>query len=121
MKETGEYRKCKYVLKVTGKYFLEDIENKLSNAETDADNSTCLFLQTYRDLKEKFQHSEYFGMCKNQFEEFIEKNEYAKNAIHDDYILENHLFNYSELHKYTTIGTFTNDVKQADGAIMKLL
>jgi hypothetical protein len=113
MKETDIYQKSKYVLKVTGKYFLKGVEDILKNVPKDKD----LFLQKFRHNNDGgFQNSEYFGMKKENFEYFIQNNKITPLSS-----MEKNLFDYSNINNnWTTIGYFPNDdkVKRDSGHIM---
>jgi hypothetical protein len=116
MKETEEYKNCKYILKVTGKYFLKGIEKALEEAPKDKD----LYLQKHRDINRRFQHTEYFGMKKNILNDFIEKNMITLNNVS----IENYLYEYTEKNtNWTTIGTFTNydKIKQSTKIVIEEL
>jgi hypothetical protein len=53
IKDTDFYKKCSHILKVTGRYFLKDIEQHLYSEDKD------LYLQKHRI--DTWQNSEYFG------------------------------------------------------------
>ena len=57
-----EYQDCNYILKVTGKYYLNGIEKELEKYNG---KNIDVFLQTLGD--EKTRNSEYFGMKKQLF------------------------------------------------------
>lgn len=92
------YTDCTHILKVTGRYFLEDISNKLENLDSDID----LYLQIHRDNNIQWQNSEYYGINKNLFIEFIES---VKEKL-----MENALYDFTLDHSYKTIGPFPNNI-----------
>lgn len=107
-RRTNQCKNCKYILKVTGKYYLE-------NVLEDCDKTKDMFLQKHR--KSDYQNSEYFGMSKNIFEDFIENNEISATKS-----MEKYLYEYSGKNgNWTTIGYFPNNVKRADGSLVKEL
>jgi hypothetical protein len=114
-----EYKKCQYILKVTGKYFLPNIENVL-NDKTKPEYT--IYLQKYRktnvvDPEQNYQNSEYFGMHKNTFNEFI-----YDSKIDGKYSMERFLHDFSEKQKQyiTVLGTFKNEnnIKRTDGSLL---
>lgn len=111
MKNTEEYKKCKYVMKVTGKYFLEGIEKVLEDAPKDKD----MYLQQIRHTE--YQHSEYFGMKKEVFDDFLKDPEIKMSV-------ERYLYHYSDKSaNKISIGPFKNDdkIRQADGSLLSEL
>lgn len=88
-----------YILKVTGRYFLPNIENSLKNTSKDKD----IFLQIHRNKKDKFQNSEYFGMKKKDMKDFSE-------SVKDIGLMEEILFTYTNDKPFETLGPFDNDV-----------
>ena len=62
MEKYPAYRAAEYVLKVTGRYFLEDLEQVVRQVTP----SKALYLQRHRnaDLRGGWQNSEYFGIRK---------------------------------------------------------
>ena len=99
IKDNPKFINCKYILKVTGRYYLNGIENTLKNINDDKD----LYLQIYRTEKE--QNSEYFGIKKELFNELC-------NQIKDFGLFEYKLFDFSNNKKWTTIGPFENNIKR---------
>jgi hypothetical protein len=92
-----KYIHCSHILKVTGRYFLDDIENKLEIVEQNND----LYLQIHRHSG--WQNSEYYGIKKELFTSFIE-------SLPVDYLMEQHLYDFSLNKKWTTIGPFPNTI-----------
>jgi hypothetical protein len=90
-----------YILKVTGRYFLPNIENSLKNTSKDKD----IFLQIHRNIKEKSQNSEYFGMKKKDMKDFSE-------CVKDIGLMEKKLFTYTNDKRFETLGPFDNDVSR---------
>jgi hypothetical protein len=110
MKNTEEYKKCKYIMKVTGKYFLDGIEKVLADAPKDKD----MYLQQLR-VKD-YQNSEYFGMKKDVFDDFLKNSNIAQNKMMEEY-----LFQYSDvIQNKIAIGPFKNNdnIYKADGYLI---
>lgn len=94
-----KYMECKYILKVTGRYYLDGIENSLNDAPKDKD----LYLQIHRYNDTKWQASEYFGIKKELLPTFM-------NTITSDDILEKKLYEFSSDKDFSTIGPFQNNI-----------
>jgi hypothetical protein len=101
MEEMNILNNCTHILKVTGRYFLENIENILNNTEQDLD----LYLQIHRNDDIKWQHTEYFGIKKDLLAPMLE-------PIINKGLMENNLYNYSLDYNYTKIGPFKNNIKR---------
>lgn len=106
------FQNCKYILKVTGKYFLKDIESQLSSEKiVDSD----MYLQKQRDEIQHTQNSEYFGIKKELLPSFL-------STIETE-LMERALYKFSLDHTFKFIGPFPNEegVKRGDGMILKSL
>jgi len=99
MKENSYYNEANYILKVTGRYFLNDIENVLNNLEKGGD----IYLQKRRI--NEWQNSEYYGMKKDLFENFVDG--YDMNVKE---LVETYLYKYSLNKNYMVIPPFENDI-----------
>jgi len=109
IKDNEKYKKCKYILKVTGRYYLDGIENVLNNLEDNKD----LYLQIHR--KNNWQNSEYYGIKKELL------NELCLN-IKEIGLFENKLFEFSNNKNWVNIGPFKNNIKRGgDGLIINEL
>ena len=83
------YHAADYILKVTGRYYFEDLEQVLRQVKP----SKALYLQRHRNAKIKWQNSEYFGIRKEglqflghfvrQQETFMETGLYLLSDIAD--------------------------------------
>lgn len=105
MKENEEYKKCKYVLKVTGRYFLDGIENVINKVEKNKD----MYLQIHRTGD--YQNSEYFGMKKALLSDFIDFFNVNK-------LMEVNLYKFSIDKDYVLFGPFKNDVQRGGDKIV---
>jgi hypothetical protein len=104
-----KYINSTHILKVTGRYFLENIDNVLDKTILD------LYLQYHRNDDIKFQNTEYFGIKKDLINEFIEKYNSTE-------VIEKHIYIYSLNKKYTMIGKFPNNIRRGgDNLLIKEL
>ncbi len=97
MKQLPEYKTYTHILKVTCRYFLEGIEQVLSEVEQDCD----AYLQKHFNQSNSWNNSEYFSLRKEQMDEF------SKNIMNIG-LMENELFKYTKNLKYIRIGGFPN-------------
>jgi len=101
IKDMDFYIKSTHILKVTGRYFLENIETVLNNSEQDLD----LYLQYWRDDSIRWQNTEYFGIRKELFTQMVE-------PILNDGLIEHCFFDFSVNKKYCFIGKFPNNIRR---------
>jgi hypothetical protein len=92
-----EYQNATHILKVTGRYYLDGIEDVLNKVEQNKD----LYVQIHR--KENFQNTEYFGIRKEKMTEFTE-------GFINDKLMETNFYGYSVGKEHVFIGPFKNDV-----------
>jgi len=97
MKTNERYIKSKYILKVTGRYFLNDIENAINKLQEGQD----LYLQKHRTAE--WQNSEYYGIKKDLFDEFV-------NSYDNSLLMENNLYKFSLNKKIDYFEPFNNDI-----------
>jgi len=97
----NKYNDSTHILKVTGRYYLDNIEEVLNNLDNDKD----LYLQIHRSNDRKWQNSEYFGIRKDLLEELA-------NTIKDEGLFEHKLYNFSLDKKYIKFGPFKNNVRR---------
>lgn len=110
MEEMNILNNYTHILKVTGRYFLENIENILNNTEQDLD----LYLQSHRNDDIKWQNTEYYGIKKDLLTPMLE-------SIINKGLMENNLYNYSLDCNYTQIGPFKNNIKREDNLLIEYL
>jgi len=101
IKDTEYYNECTHILKVTGRYFLDGIENHLNSKPQDKD----LYLQQHRNEKIQWQNSEYFGIKKNLFNNFLD-------SVKQIGLMENKLWEFSINKSGCHIGYFKNNIKR---------
>jgi hypothetical protein len=92
LKDSSIYNQSSHILKVSGEFFLENIENSLNNSNQYLD----LYLQKNRKNDIKWQPAEYFGIKKELLLLMIYKTLNKKPV-------ENNLFLFSINKKYTFI------------------
>jgi hypothetical protein len=95
------YIDCTHILKVTGRYFLHNINGVLNNCVPDLD----VYIQHHYNIKIKWQHTEYFGVRKTLLEKFLLTvvNEGIMEHRFYEFIVKNKL-------KFRRIGPFVNNV-----------
>ena len=99
-----------YMLKVTGRYYLENIESVLQDIKEKEPKD--VYLQIHR--KPDKQNSEYFAMKWELWDLFLESV--------GDRLMEEALFTFSSKYTYETFGPFPNTIARGgDGAVFKEL
>jgi hypothetical protein len=104
-----------HVLKVTGRYFLEGVEEQISKH---ADlRSPVLLLQTHRNEDIKWQNSEYFGIRKDALDVL------SYRVLQSNKAMEENLFTLSNLFGFKFLGPgFTNSQPRGgDGLVINPL
>ena len=101
IKDTDYYNECTHILKVTGRYFLYDIENHLNSKPQDKD----LYLQKHRNEKIRWQNSEYYGIRKQLFEILLKH-------VKTSGLMEHTLYNFSINKSGCFIGYFKNNIRR---------
>ena len=97
LKDTEQFKNCDYFLKVTGRYYLNDIQNVLNNI----DNVYDLHLQIHR--YDTWQNSEYYLIKRDLFKEMVLLCEH--NGL-----MEHTLYHFSVNKKWCHIGPFPNNI-----------
>ncbi len=110
IKDNEHFKNCSYILKVTGRYFLDNIENTLKNITPNLD----VYLQIHKSFKS--QNTEYYGIKKELLKTFMETvldGEMEQKFY--DFILLNRL-------KEQNIGPFKNYIRRGgDNALFNPL
>jgi hypothetical protein len=101
MKDNEYFKNCSYILKVTGRYFLNNIENTLKNITPNLD----VYLQIHKT--NNWQNTEYFGIKKELFKPFIE-------TVLEIGIMEHKFYDFisSNRLKKQNIGPFKNNIRR---------
>ena len=99
IKDNEYYKNCNYILKVTGRYFLENIDKYLKNLPPKE-----YYLQNHFNDSLQWQHSEYFGIKKELFNNLI------LDIINMNNLFESSLYKCSKDKDYMRIGPFKNNV-----------
>lgn len=69
IKNEDFYLNCTHILKVTGRYYLQNIERILTNYPTQNMN---FYVQRRKDRSIRWQHSEYYGIKKELLKDMLE-------------------------------------------------
>ena len=101
IKNTDFYNNCTHILKVTGRYFLENIEEHLNSQLQDKD----LYLQKHFNDVIKWQNTEYYGIKKELFLSFLE-------PIIDVGFIEHRLYDFAIDKSCSYIGYFPNNIRR---------
>lgn len=111
IKNTEFYNNCTHILKVTGRYFLNNIENHLNSKPQDKD----LYLQKRRNNNSKWQNSEYYGIRKELFDNLLQN-------VKTIGLMENELWLFSINKSGCHIGYFNNNIRRGgDNMLIKQL
>lgn len=100
IKRENYYENCSHILKVTGRYFLENIENTLKKYEPGLD----LYLQKH--FSDDWQNCEYYGIRKDLFALFVSP------IIYDNKLMENSLSDFTKNKRICRIGPFLNNIRR---------
>ena len=104
---------CTHIFKVTGRYFLEGIEEKLYNINVSDDT---IFLQKHVNHKIKWQNSEYYGMKKEFMCDFI------KFVFGSIQYMEHNLYTFVQKKHTIVFGPFKNNIARGgDKLVIKNL
>ena len=97
------YIDCTHILKVTGRYFLHNINGVLNNCVPDLD----VYIQHHHHHSIEWQNTEYFGIRKMLLENFLLTvvNEGLMEHKFYEFIIKNKL-------KFIRIGPFVNNVER---------
>jgi hypothetical protein len=109
IKNTNFLKNCTHILKVTGRYFLENIEQELNKKTPNFD----LYLQIHR--RNNWQNSEYYGIKKELFEPLA-------ISVKENGLFEVKLFDFSTDKSVCFLNPFPNDIKRGgDGLLINPL
>lgn len=109
IKNDPVYIDCTHILKVTGRYFLYNINDVLNNCVSDLH----VYIQHHYNYRFKWQNTEYFGIQKTLLEKFLLTvvNEGLMEHKFYEFILKNKL-------NFTRIGPFVNNVARGGDNII---
>ena len=105
IKNSDYYIQCTHILKVTGRYFLQNIQDVLSKAP----QYKSLYLQKH--VQPSWQNTEYYGIQKELFETFLE-------TVKTSGLMENKLFEFAQNKSIVRIGRFPNTVARGGDKIV---
>lgn len=107
IKDCPFYIHCTHILKVTGRYFLNDIENHLRSKPQYRD----LYLQKHRNDRIRCQNSEYYGIRKELFYDLLKD-------VKTIGLMENALWNFSIGKSGCHIGYFKNNIRRGGDNVL---
>jgi hypothetical protein len=124
IKNDPNYIECTHILKVTGRYFLHNINNVLNKCVQDLDayvqhhynhhaSLSKVVVATKLVTPEKWQNTEYYGIRKGLIEEFLLSviNEGVMERKFYDFIIKNKL-------TFMRIGPFKNNIKRGGDKVL---
>lgn len=103
IKDDANFIDCTHILKVTGRYFLQNINNVLNECTHNLD----VYLQHHYNHNIKWQNTEYYGIRKNILNKFLLTvlNEGLMEHKFYDFIFKNKL-------TFDRIGPFKNNIER---------
>lgn len=95
------FKNCTHILKVTGRYFFDEIKNNLQNIKPNLD----VYLQIHKNDSIKWQHTEYYGIKKELLKTFLE-------SVLEDGLMEHKFYDFILLNNLSKqiIGPFKNNI-----------
>lgn len=101
IKNDPVYMECTHILKVTGRYFLQNISNVLNNSIQDLD----VYLQHHFNHNIRSQNTEYFGIRKTLLEKFL-------LTVVKEGLIEHKFYEFIVKNKlsFARIGPFINNI-----------
>lgn len=93
-----------HILKVTGRYFLPNIQNSLENVTHDLD----FYIQIHTNHKINWQNTEYYGIRKNLLIPMV------NNVIENKKLMEHNFYNFINQDDFDlcTLGPFPNKIRR---------
>lgn len=103
IKTDAHFIDCTHILKVTGRYFLQNINNVLNNCSHNLD----VYLQHHYNHNIKWQNTEYYGIRKTLVERFL-------STVLNEGLMEHKFYNFIFKNKltFTRIGPFKNNIER---------
>ena len=103
IKDDANFINCTHILKVTGRYFLQNINNVLNKCTHNLD----VYIQHHYNHNIKWQNTEYYGIRKNILNNFLLTvlNEGLIEHKFYDFIIKNKL-------TFSRIGPFKNNIER---------
>jgi hypothetical protein len=102
--ETSIGNDITHILKVTGRYFLDDIQNSLENVIPNLD----FYIQIHTNHNIRWQNTEYYGIRKNLMIPMV------NNVIENKKLMEHNFYNFINQNQFnlTTLGPFHNQIRR---------
>lgn len=102
-----------HIFKVTGRYFLPDIEEKLSEINM---NDDSILIQKHYNDKIQWQNTEYYGMKKEMLYEF------TKSIFGSLNLMEKNMYKFTKVKERIVFGPFPNTIPRGgDKMVIKQL
>jgi len=108
IKNTKYYTNCTHILKITGRYFLKNLQIILDTTEQNKD----LYLQKIFSKNNLWQNSEYYGIRKDLYCSFL------KSVITTPGLMEHKLWTFASDKNICRIGTFPNDIRRGGDNVL---
>jgi hypothetical protein len=93
------YKNATHIMKITGRYYLDNLEYKLSKLK-----KSDMYLQKRHNKKIKFQNSEYYIIRKDIYNKFL-------SGINTK-LMEHHLYDMRKKHKFKYLDQFNNNIRR---------
>jgi mannosyltransferase OCH1-like enzyme len=108
--ETEIGKKCSHILKVTGRYFLYDIQYRLDNITPDAD----VYIQIHTNHDIEWQNTEYYGIKKELLIPMVETVIQSSNLMEHSF----YLFIFQNNLKIILFNPFPNNIPRGGDKII---
>ena len=103
---------CTHILKVTGRYFLPNIEHELASIK----NNNVVLVQSHVNHAVQWQNTEYYGMKKELL------NKFGKYSTQHNKLMEHNFYDFVKSRKKQILGPFPNDIPRGgDGLVLNPL
>lgn len=113
IKDDPNFIECTHILKVTGRYFLQNIDSVLNRCVDNLD----VYLQHHYNHTTRWQNTEYFGIRKNLFKTFLLR-------VINEGLIEHKFYEFISKNRLTfmRIGPFKNNIARGgDKRIIRYL
>ena len=109
IKNEDFYINCTHILKVTGRYYLQNIEHVLENYSLQNMN---MYVQKHKNISIRWQNTEYYGIKKQLLKEFLE-------TVVVSGIMEHKLYDFISIHRKTVLlPGFPNNIARGGDKII---
>lgn len=113
IKNEDFYLHCTHILKVTGRYYLQNIEHIL---QTYPKQNMNMYVQQHKNSSIRWQHTEYYGIKKGMLKDFLE-------PVSNTGYMEHRLYDFIDINRNVCIlPQFSNNIARGgDGLIINPL